>query len=290
MEEERSQQEPGLSGLHVPLSGMEPSLGGDKRPKLDRDLFWELLDIDRYGRTKAIEKVLDQGMAKYYASAMISVLQPNARHFQLGRLLKVPYSYEHKLAAIDSLARLKPESALHGLLVAMSNKDLALQQAATYVIGQLEDPEADEVLIDILHDSRPKLRHAALQSISARWQQPQIRYLNHSMGTVAASAARWLGQHEQARVFPILVMAFNSYRGDFDNEAARLGILQAITDLCLRWLDDLSHVTIDFLRHCLESRQSQTLKQEALAALETLGTQEALALYIVYKNQMASAD
>lgn len=280
--------EPSLSGLSDPVTGLEPGLGGKRRPKLDRDLFWELLEIDRYTRTRAIEKVLDQGMSKYYASAMIQVLQPNARHYQKGRLLKVPYSYERKLAAINSLLSLKPESALHGLLVAMTNKDLPLQQAATYVIGQLEDPEADDVLLDILHDPRRKLRHAAFQSLAARWQQPTIQRLNHSIGTIAAAAARWLGENEQPRIFPLLTVAFHDRRGDFANEAALIGIMEAVGSLCARWPEEVATASVAFCREVLESRHPMAVKAGALQALEVLGTSHAMALHAAHAARFPS--
>ncbi len=285
-----SNQEPRLSNAQAPrstdsqepISGLEPSLGGNKRPKLNRDLFWRLLDIDRYTRMRAIEQVLEQGMAKYYGSAMIVVLQPNARHHQLGRLLKIPYSYERKLAAIDSLAQLKPDSALHGLLVAMTNKDIALQQAATFVIGQLDDPNADDVLVDIARDPRPKLRHAALQSLAVRWQQPNIRYLNHSLGHIVAASGEWLGRYDGLRILPLLIAAFYYARSDSDQ--AQLGLLDGISALCQRFRSQLEQQTTAFLQECLESRLTDAVKRRALQALEEIGTQQALAIYIVYQN------
>ncbi|NDJ54677.1 MAG: hypothetical protein GYB68_16540, partial [Chloroflexi bacterium] len=85
-----SGSEPQLTKMRLAaLTGFEPALGGRHRIKIDRALFWSLLDlVNEDRRSQAINKVLDMGYGRFYGAAMRAVLSPNARYWQVGHLFK----------------------------------------------------------------------------------------------------------------------------------------------------------------------------------------------------------
>jgi HEAT repeat protein len=265
-------------------------LGGNRRAKIDRELFRKLLNIDDpVTRSTAIERILDQGAGRFYGAAMIAALTPGARYYQIGRLWKVEFSYEQKLAAMDSLVKLDPERGLGGLVVALGNDDTTLQCAAIWLISQLETPEADSVLLTILEDHRQEIRHAALQAIGHRWKQPQISRLANPHGSVVAEAAVWLTAHSDQRAIPILGSILKDQRRGLDNqEFAQKAVISALGILGRRFAAVSGSYVVSLLRDLLDYRPGLSMLKEIVHALEVIGTDEAMAAAIVYANDFVA--
>lgn len=285
-----SGNEPALGAAHRSVvSGLEPMLGGDRRAKIDRDVFRKLLNIeDSDIRNSAIERIIDQGAGRFYGAAMIAALTPGARYYQIGRLWKVEFSYEQKLAAMDSLVRLDPDRALGGLVVALGNDDATLQCAAIWLISQLDSAEADDVLLTILEDHRQEIRHAALQALGHRWDQPQISRLANAHGSVVSEAASWLAAYADQRVIPLVASVLNDHRRGADNqEFAHHAVIGALGILARRHADSSSTV-ISLFRDLLDRRPVLGTVKEIVQALEVIGTDEARATAIVYSNDFVA--
>jgi len=285
--------EPQISGydLEPQITGLEPRLGGVRRPRLDIEMFRGLIDIDTYTRNRAINDVLDRAMGRLYASAMIKVLQPGTRRFERGRLLKAPYAYEEKLAAIDSLIRLQPDMALSGLVTALGNNDLQLQQVIMYKIGQLEDYNADKVLDEILQDGRRNIRHAAMRSIASRWGQPVVSRLTHQMSPIVSEASQFLAEHESERILPLFLAAFRDKRpGEANNDHARSSILVAVGRIGQRLGGMCASDCVQILRYILDDRSvTVPVKKSAVDALRLIDSEEAKAVVIVYEPEFGAA-
>lgn len=280
--------EPSLSQSQLPsLTGMEPMLGSLRRHRLDRDTFWALLDIsDRHKRAAAINRVLDSGTGHFYGAAMVAVLAPAARYYKVGHLWKVPYDYEHKLAAMDSLLRLDPTRALGGLIYALKNDDLRLQQAAILFIGRLEEEDAEQALLTILDDPRREMRLAATYALSRRWNQPELRQLFSGRATLISQAAHDLAELGQSRLLKPLMAAFQErITGALDQEIARSSIISALGRMGQLLGPEQSTPVVEVLRQLVdESRVGQSLIWQVVESLQMIGTEEAQAAAIVYST------
>jgi HEAT repeat protein len=287
MDGQSSGLEPSLSqGQLPPLTGMEPMLGGFRRHRLDRDTFWALLDIsDRHNRSSAINRVLDEGLGQFYRAAMIAVLAPAARYYKVGHIWKVPYDYEHKLAAMDSLVRLDPTRALSGLIYALKNDDLRLQQAAILFIGRLEEEAAEQALLAVLDDPRREMRLAATYALSRRWGRPELRQLFSGRSALISRAARDLAELGQSRLLePLKAVLQEQISGALDQQIVQSAIISALGRLGQLLGPDQSAPVVEVLRQLVdESRVSQTLTWQVVEALQMIGTEEAQAAAIVYR-------
>lgn len=261
-------------------------LGGNRRVKINREWFRALLNLeDAASRHRAIEHILDAGAGRFYASRMVGVLTPGARYYQIGRLWKVAFSYEQKLAAMDSVVKLDPERALGGLIVALGNDDSTLQRAAIWLIGQLGDPEADRVLVTILEDHRQEIRHAVMQALGHRWHEPQIARLANPHGSVVAEAAAWLAARGESRTVPVLTAVLKDQRRGMDNHTwAQIAIIRALGGLGGRFPEACAATAIAELRAILDRKPGSALCQEAIDALDAIGTDDARAMAIVYTS------
>lgn len=270
-----------------PATGQEPMLGGTRRRRIDRDLLRRLLNLeDHEARSAAIAKVADLGAGRFYGSAMIAVLSPGAGYYQIGRLWKTSYSYEQKLAAMDTLVKLGGDQALGGLIVALGNDDTTLQRAAIWLIGQLPGSQAEQVLITILDDDRPAIWHAALHALSHRWHEPEIARLSNPHGLVVAEAARWVGDYSQVRAMPVLALVLRyRRRGSEDYAVAQAALVQAVGMLANRFREAAGAEAVTTLRAVLDDRATLTsVYRSALDALQRVGTEEAQAALIVYQT------
>ncbi len=289
MDVQSNGREPSLSQDQlIPLTGMEPMLGSFRRHHLDRDLFWALLDIsDRKKRLFAINQILDNGTGNYYGAAMIAVLAPNARYYKVGHLWKVPYDYEHKLAAMDSLLHLDPSRALSGLIYALKNDDLRLQQAAILFIGRLEEDAAEQALLTVLDDSRREMRLAATYALSWRWNQPELRQLFSGRATLISQAARELAELGQPRLLrPLMAVLQEHITGALDQEIVKSSIISALGRLGQLLGPEQSTPVVDGLRELIdESRIGPTLIWQVVESLQMIGTDEAQAAAIVYRAE-----
>lgn len=291
-------QEPALSGsqqgsLIDEASGLEPMLGGGRRPHLDRELFLELLELDRVRREIAAETVLELGAGHFYGKAMVAVLAPGSRMFQTGRIWKVPYPYEKKLAAMDSLLRLDPAHALSGLVVALNNQDLGIQRAAILFMGQLETDQAQAALLAILDDPRPELRQMALYALSDRWGLPALKRLVSRRGLTVSEAARALGRCTQVPcVLVPLISALHEKRESVrENEIAQTALIDAIVSLA----DQLGEVdkarAVEAFSGLLDSRQTGPLVADrAVDGLRRIGTADARGAAIRYQSAHDTLD
>jgi len=285
-------QEPALGqdyqGAILPdVSGQEPMLGGQRRPRLDRELFWDLLDMDSHCRLTAAETILEQGSGRFYGAAMTAVLAPDARYFQPGHLWKIPYSYEQKLAAMDSLVRLDAERALGGLIIALNNQDSGIQRIAIWFIGQLETDRAQSALLTILDDPRPELRYVAFYALSERWGLPAIKRLVSAKGYIVSEAARALGQCFQTpRVLDPLIVALHEERESArDNEIAQTAIIEAIVSLVQQQDAHAKSLGVEALSTLLESgRTGRVVADAAVEGLRQIDTPEARAAAIQYQS------
>lgn len=288
MDVQSNGREPSLSQSQLPpLTGMEPMLGSFRRHHLDRDIFWALLDIgDRHKRTSAINRVLDNGTGIYYGAAMVAVLAPAARYYKVGHLWKVPYNYEHKLAAMDALLRLDPARALSGLIYALKNDDLRLQQAAILFIGRLEEDDAEQALLTVLDDPRREMRLAATYALSRRWNQPELRHLFSGRATLISQAAHDLAELGQSRLLKPLIAALQErIPGALDREIAKSSIISALGRLGQLLGPEQSTPVVNVLRQLIdESQVSQTLIWQVVESLQMIGTEEARAAAIVYRT------
>jgi hypothetical protein len=278
---------PALGGQHRGyFNGAEPMLGGARRVRLDRDLLRSLLNFDDHvQRAAAMDRVMDLGAARVYAAAMATVLTPKARYYQIGRLWKVPYTYEQKLAAMDSLVKLDPDQALSGLVVALGNDDTNLQRAAIWLIGQLEGEAPEQALIAILDDARQEIRHAAVPALAHRWQEPQIARLVNVRGTIVAEAAAWLGMRADSRCIPVLGAVLRDQQRLDQHYQAQVAIVQAIGRLAGRFADACAEHALRLLREVLDDRRTTPgLYDHAVAALRRIDTDDARAAAIVYET------
>jgi hypothetical protein len=278
---------PALGGQHRLYSnGTEPMLGGARRVRLDRELLKSLLDLDDYARrAAAMDRVLDLGAGRVYAAAMVSILAPKARYYQIGRLWKVPYSYEQKLAAMDSLVKLDADQALGGLVLALGNDDSNLQRAAIWLIGQLEGDAPEQALIAILEDPRQEIRHAAIPALAHRWQVPEVARLVNVRGTVVAEAAVWLGMWADSRCLPVLGAVLHDQQRLDHHHLAQVAIIRSIGMLAGRFADSCAASALRLLRDVLDNRRTHPgLYDQTVAALRSIGTDDARAAAIVYET------
>jgi hypothetical protein len=261
-------------------------LGGARRARLNRDLLRALLNFDDHAqRAAAMDRVLDQGAGRVYAAAMSAVLTPGARYYQIGRLWKVPYTYEQKLAAMDSLVRLDPDQALSGLVVALGNDDTNLQRAAIWLIGQLVGDAPEQALIAILEDSRQEIRHAAISALAHRWQQPQVARLVNLRGTVVVEAATWAGTRADSRCIPVLGAALRDQQRLDHHHQAQIAIVRAIGMVAGRFVDTAAAYSLRLLREVLNDRRTDpALYDHAVDALRSISTDDARAAAIVYET------
>lgn len=233
--------EPGLSSDYAqPTSGHEPMLGGTRRYRIARQTLLSLIDLDNINaRESAIVEVLAEGTEQLYCDGLTAVLRPDARYHQPGRLWKVPFSYEQKLAAMDSLLKLVPERALGGFVIAVGNDDGDLQRAAIWLISEIEDNDAERALLTILEDRRAEIRHPAMQALARRWGESNGARLVHPHGSVVAQAASWLGQFGDLRTQHLLVAALRDRAlGTVDDEEAASAIVSAIARIANRGGDE----------------------------------------------------
>ena len=266
-------------------SGSEPMLGGVRRRRIDRALFWDLLDADSDRRLEAVERVLDQAAGRFYGAAMAAVLLPGARYYKLGVLWKVPFSYEHKLAAMDSLVRLDAERALGGLVAALREDDPALQQAAIWSMGRLDRPEVEQALIAVLDDERLGLRHAAIRALAEYWRMPTLRRLCVAESTIVAQAVRWLGGCGQGRLAAPLttVLRDERFRG-VSRDVVHSAVLDALSLLKQHLDTQQAELVIRALGGLLDDlRTSQRVAAQAIALLSELGTESATVTVATYQ-------
>ncbi|HEC23618.1 MAG TPA: HEAT repeat domain-containing protein [Chloroflexi bacterium] len=287
-----SGQEPALSRGHTAfVSGAEPMLGGARRARLDRSLFWGLLSPDACLRLETVERVRGQGAGRFYGSAMVAVLEPTARYYQAGRLWRVPFAYEHKLAAMDSLVRLDPERALGGLIVALRNDDLNLKWAAIWFMGRLDDETAEQALIAVLEDPRSTIRHAAIQALAVRWGQSILRQLTSASVTPVVRGVNWLMAHESPRrALPLLLAALRDERRDaLNRQLIQMAIVNAIGEMGGSLEPPESAKAVRALCDLLNDPQTGPfVTHHVLEALHRIGTEEARAAAIVYSSAALS--
>lgn len=293
-----SGQEPALSGSQLEElldenSGLEPMLGGGRRPHLARELFLELLELDRVRREMAAETILEQGAGYFYGRAMVAVLSPGARTFQTGRIWKVPYSYEQKLAAMDSLLRLDAAHALSGLIVALNNQDLGIQRAAILFMGQLETDQAQSALLAVLDDPRPDLRQMALYALSDRWGLPAVKRLVSRRGLTVSEAARALGRcrHNPRVLVPLIVALREKRETERESEIAQTALIDAIVSLVENLNEVDKALAVEALSRLLDSKQTGPLAaSRAVDGLRKMGTADARAAAIRYQSAHDTLD
>lgn len=291
-------QEPALSGSQLEqlvdeTSGLEPMLGGGRRPHLDRVLFLELLELDRVRREMAAGTILELGAGYFYGKAMVAVLSPGARTYQAGKIWKVPYSYEQKLAAMDSLLRLDPAHALFGLVVALNNQDLGIQRAAILFMRQLETEQAQSALLAILDDSRPELRHMAHYALSDRWGLPALKRLVSRRGLTVSEAARVLGQcaHIPLVLVPLIAALREKRETERDSEIAQTALIDAIVSLVEPLGEGDKALAVEAFSVLLDSRQTSPLAAgRAVDGLRLIGTADARAAAIQYQSTHDTLD
>jgi hypothetical protein len=283
-------REPGLgSQAHLSespacASGLEPMLGGERRPRLDRALFLDLIEMDGARRLAAVDAVLEQGAGRFYGAAMAAVLSPGARYFQPGRLWKTPYSYEHKLAAMDSLLRLDPDRALAGLIVALNNQDLGVQRAAILFMGQLEEDHAQSALLAILDDPRPELRHVALHALADRWGLPAVKHLARTKGYTVGEAARSLScsAHNPSVLIALIAALWEERETAYDTQLAQVALVEVIVS---SYAGDTTALVIKALSRLLDNRRTDSIVADhAVSALRLIDTSEARAAAIRYQS------
>ncbi|MBN1430088.1 MAG: HEAT repeat domain-containing protein [Anaerolineae bacterium] len=268
------------------VSGQEPMLGGEHRLHLDRGLFLDLLDLDSTRRVAAAELILEQGAERFYGAVMSAVLSPGARYFQPGRLWKTPYSYEQKLAAMDSLLRLDPAHALAGLIVALGNQDMGIQRIAIWFIGQLETEQAQPALLTILDDPRPELRRVAFYALAERWKLPALKHLVSPKGYIVSEAARLLiGSPQLPCILIPLTVALREERETIsDTEMARTALIEVIVSLAVYFGDEDKSLAIQALAALLDDKRTgQTVADAAIDGLRRVDTPEARTAAIRYQ-------
>jgi len=285
-------REPILGDLAIgSVTGAEPMLGAWRRPGIDRDLFWGLLQIDKPTRDEAIERVLAVGSACFYARMVSAVLSPEARYFRTGMLWKVQYTYYHKLAAMDTLVRLDGSRALGGLIRALNHDDLALQQAAIACIARLDSEDAERVLLVALEDARMPIRHAALQALADRWTLPMLRRLATPVAALVMEAAAWLADHDSGRVLPALAASLRDTRpGQVNREIAQQALLRAVGRLGARQGGETAQAAVKVLRTALDQGWlTGSTVRAVFDALSIIDTEEVRAAAIVYSLSYHSA-
>lgn len=265
-------------------NGAEPMLGGGRRERFNRDLFSALLDLHNIEtRRSAIEQVQTLGAGRYYGARLAAVLKPGARYFDPGRFWKTPYDHDQKLAAMDSMVRCDANLALGGLILALGNDDLNIQRAAIALIGQLADSNSESALLSILGDPRSEIRHAAIDALGRRWQQPQMLRLTNVHGTVVSEAARWLGEHGDSKVLVPLIAILRDRRFGDDWHLVLNALVQAIGQLGQRFQETSGDLAVTALRQILDQRETgPAVAQQAVVALYEIGTEDARAAAIVY--------
>ncbi len=282
-----------LEQLLDETSGLEPMLGGGRRPHLDRTLFLELLELDRVRRETAAQTIMEQGAGYFYGRAMAAVLSAGARTYRAGKIWKVPYSYEQKLAAMDSLLRIDPAHALSGLIVALNNQDLGVQRAAILFMRQLDTEQAQSALLAILDDERPELRQMALYALADRWELPAVKRLLSRRGLTVSEAARTLSHCSSVpRILVPLVVALKDKREtERDSELAQTGLIDAMMALLDHVIEADKALAVDALAGLLQDKQTAPLvASRAVDALRRIGTPEARAAAIRYQSAHDTLD
>ena len=211
-------------------------LGGVRRQRMARETLLALLDLhDTRRREIAIAQVLTDGAEQLYGDGLTAVLRPDARYYRRGRLWKVPFSYEEKLAAMDSLLKLVPDRALGGFVIALGNDDPELQKAAIWLISDIPGDEAERALLTVLQDHRAAIRHPTMKALARRWNEDNVSRLIHPHGSVVSQGASWLGQYGDVRSQHTLIAALKDREiGSVDNEEAAATIVAAIAQIARR--------------------------------------------------------
>ncbi|MGF1504701.1 MAG: hypothetical protein ACFB51_06125, partial [Anaerolineae bacterium] len=128
--------------------------------------------------------------------------------------------------------------------------------------------DAERALIDILEDPRSAIRHAALQSLADRWEQPRIRRLASPVGAMIDESARWLAHHEGPRVAPPLVASLRDRRPGTDNHAyAQVALVEALRHLSDRHPEDCGRFVARALRGLMNASRLTAQAAEPAARL-----------------------
>lgn len=143
-----------------------------------------------------------------------------------------------RLEAVQALAENKDESALAALLLALSDPDSDVREAATQALIQ-RGPQAVPGLLDALRTANADAQQLAVRALGeigdVRALDDLLEVLRHESMWVRGEAVQALGKLRHASAVPALIAALNDREIDVRDYAAsalrRIGTPEAMTAL-----------------------------------------------------------
>lgn len=140
-------QEPSLGGDGPRLSGLEPLLGGARRAEADLSRIETILNAGSTGeRSEIIDYIIRMGQGGVYVRELIQVIPPHARH-KIGNW-QGTFTVGQRCAAIDALGALGGAESIPILLEPLADSTYRVRQAserALMAISSRLDP-ADSLM------------------------------------------------------------------------------------------------------------------------------------------------
>jgi hypothetical protein len=244
-------QEPQLGGEGSILTGHEPALGGQLRPPLDLTLFWDLLSSNPDARREAVSRALaTPSAARYYGMTLVKVLIPGARYRRM--MWRARYTVMHKLAALDSVGQLDADCALRALTVVQKDNDPVIRSSALMILGELEMPEVERIVLRSLDDPSEEVQEAALRAVAARWNEPRLTLLINPDRMTALQAARSLLKDVNVGMLLPLLAVLQYQRNDDEKDIIRGTITTALGILALQLGKDQQQRVVDVFERLVD--------------------------------------
>jgi HEAT repeat protein len=115
---------------------------------------------------------------------------------------------------IQALGQIQDPQAINLLTQALGDPDWRIREAVVQTLGHTQDPRAIDLLIQTLDDSSEWVRRAAAEALGRtqdlRAVDPLIRTLHDSNGIVCEAVARSLGQIQNSRVLDLLIQVLKT--------------------------------------------------------------------------------
>jgi hypothetical protein len=237
-------REPQLGGGGSVLTGHEPALGGKLRPPLDLDLFWDLLSSNPDVRREAVSRALATPSAtRFYGMTLVKVLMPGARYRRM--MWRARYTVTHKLAALDSVSQLDTDCALRALTIVQEDRDPIIRSGALMILGEIEMPKVERIVLLSLDDPSEEVRGAALHAVSARWREPRLTLLVSPSRMIALQAARSLIKEANERMLRPLLTVLRYQRDDDEKDIIRGTIVTVLGILALQLDEEEQRLVVD---------------------------------------------
>ncbi|NDJ36629.1 MAG: HEAT repeat domain-containing protein [Chloroflexi bacterium] len=174
-------------------SGLEPGLGGVRRPKPDPVLLMALLDDSSPAWRDALVTITDRGLGRIYALELVKIIAAGDRTTRH----REGYEAAQRIAATRALEALGSEVAVGALVEALGDRQWWVGQYAVQALIAVGGPALDE-LASALDNPDPIVRRRIADVLGGIRDRRMTTVLmdvlaNDDSGWVRTRAARALG-------------------------------------------------------------------------------------------------